>query len=162
MEKRGMSFLKEEEGFILIIALLILFLLTVLGISATNTTSLELQVALNDSIHKQNFYRAEAANLEGMQKASKIPASKMADSADIDKIRKRDPATWTKYGIQPDNPDIKNDTLYIVVKPLVMAGGSVDYTKEDNLVKYHIFGRYSTADGAYRGDVIVETAYSSW
>lgn len=57
----------NEEGFVLITGLLILLILTLLGISATRNTSLELQIAGNDRLHKETFYSAEAGAILGTE-----------------------------------------------------------------------------------------------
>jgi len=59
--KKRISILKNEDGSALLISLLILLLLTLLGIFATNTTNIEIQIAGNDKLHKLGFYAAEAA-----------------------------------------------------------------------------------------------------
>jgi hypothetical protein len=59
--KKRLSILNNEDGSALLISLLILGLLTLLGIFATNTTNIEIQIAGNDKVHKLAFYAAEAA-----------------------------------------------------------------------------------------------------
>ena len=49
----------NEEGFVLITALMIMVVLTVIGIAATFNTTTELQIAGNDRIHKDTFYEAD-------------------------------------------------------------------------------------------------------
>ena len=56
----GSKILKNEEGFVLILSMLILGILIIIGIAATTTTVLELQISGNDKVHKQTFYSAEA------------------------------------------------------------------------------------------------------
>jgi len=51
---------KKEEGSVLIVALLILVLLTIIGIAATRTGEIELQISGNEKIHKMIFYAADA------------------------------------------------------------------------------------------------------
>jgi len=58
--QKTISILKNEEGTVIVVALLILVLLTIIGISGTNTTVTELQIVGNDARYKQNFYNAEA------------------------------------------------------------------------------------------------------
>jgi Tfp pilus assembly protein PilX len=53
--------LQNEEGFVLIAALLVLLVLTVLGIAVNRNTNTEWRIALNERIHKENFYAADAA-----------------------------------------------------------------------------------------------------
>lgn len=59
---------KNEEGFVLVIALVMLVLLSLLGIFALNTTDVELQIAGNDKASKMTFYKADG----GVQAASEL------------------------------------------------------------------------------------------
>lgn len=52
---------KGEQGSVLVVALVILTLLSIIGISAARTTSTELAIARNEKSHKIAFYAAEAA-----------------------------------------------------------------------------------------------------
>jgi len=52
--------IKNEEGFVLITALMMLVILMIIGIAATTTTTVELQITGNDKAAKQTFYQAEA------------------------------------------------------------------------------------------------------
>ena len=51
------TILKNEEGSIIVISIMILALLTVIGISATRTSTVETQISTNDFL---NFYAAES------------------------------------------------------------------------------------------------------
>jgi len=55
---------KNEDGFALIATMLFLVVLTIVGIAATNTTSIEVSIAGNERIYNQNFYLAEGAAKE--------------------------------------------------------------------------------------------------
>jgi hypothetical protein len=57
----------NEEGFVLITGLMILLILTMLGLSATTNTSIELQIAGNDRLHKDTLYEAEAGAIMGTE-----------------------------------------------------------------------------------------------
>lgn len=52
----------NEKGFVLIASLLILLVLTLLGIAVNRNTTTEWQIAMNDRIHKETFYAADAAS----------------------------------------------------------------------------------------------------
>ena len=58
----------NEEGFILVVTMMIMVILTVIGIAMTRNTSTELQIAGNDKVHKQTFYEADG----GTEFASEI------------------------------------------------------------------------------------------
>ncbi|CAK8720716.1 MAG: PilX N-terminal [Candidatus Electronema aureum] len=50
-----------EEGFVLVASLLILLVLTLLGIAVNQNTDIEWRIAMNDRLHKETFYSADAA-----------------------------------------------------------------------------------------------------
>ena len=60
MKIRNINRLNNEDGSVLVIALLMLAFLSILGVSATTTSTIEVQIAGNDRNFKQNFYKAEA------------------------------------------------------------------------------------------------------
>jgi len=55
----------DESGFILIAVLVTLMLLVVIGFSATSTTTVEMQIAGNDKVHKRTFYEADGGTEVG-------------------------------------------------------------------------------------------------
>lgn len=59
---KTLSMLRNEEGSVLITALLMLMFLTLIGIAATTTTTTDMQIAKNEKCFKLAFYAAEAAN----------------------------------------------------------------------------------------------------
>ncbi len=61
------AWLSNEEGSVLILALIMLVLLTMIGISATTTSMIETRIAGNERVYKRNFYAAEAAVMQGAQ-----------------------------------------------------------------------------------------------
>ena len=56
---------QQDEGFVLVTALLIMLILTIIGIATTTNTSIELQIAGNDKVFKKTFYEAEAGAILG-------------------------------------------------------------------------------------------------
>ncbi len=63
---------RNENGSTILIAMIILLLLTIIGISATNTTQIELKIAGNEKIYRQNMNLAEAAVNVGVQRISEL------------------------------------------------------------------------------------------
>jgi len=53
------AFRDNEDGFVLVATMVILLVLVVLGISASNTTNTEILIATNDKDIKENFYDQE-------------------------------------------------------------------------------------------------------
>ncbi len=58
MEER--KILRNEEGSVLVLGMLMLVLLSVLGISATTTSMIETQIAANERIYQETYYVADA------------------------------------------------------------------------------------------------------
>ena len=59
------SIVKNSRGSALVVALLMLVVLTLIGISASTTTTFELQIAGNDKLFKKAFYSADGATEMG-------------------------------------------------------------------------------------------------
>ncbi|MDM8556037.1 PilX N-terminal domain-containing pilus assembly protein [Desulfococcaceae bacterium HSG7] len=56
--------INNEKGSALIISLMLLVLLTLLGMAATTTSTLEIMIADNERDYKVNFYKAESAAIQ--------------------------------------------------------------------------------------------------
>jgi len=59
---RNISLLTNENGSVIVLALILLVLLTLLGMAVTRTTSIEVQIASNVSRAADNLYKAESAD----------------------------------------------------------------------------------------------------
>lgn len=57
---RNITIIQSEKGSALLLALLILCILTLLGISANNTTTIDLQIAANEREYVKEFYVADS------------------------------------------------------------------------------------------------------
>lgn len=57
----------NEEGSITVLALILLALLTLLGISATTTSNIEVQIAGNEDRHKRALYEADGGTEVGFE-----------------------------------------------------------------------------------------------
>jgi hypothetical protein len=73
-QMKKMQAIKNERGSVLVIALIMLVLLTVLGITATSTSNIELQIAGNERNYKRAFFIANA----GIEHARADLAAKLA------------------------------------------------------------------------------------
>ena len=59
--------LKNEKGYFLIMAtLMLLALLTIISIAASNTANTEVQIAGNDAVYQRNLYLAEGAAMQAV------------------------------------------------------------------------------------------------
>jgi hypothetical protein len=57
----------NEKGSTLLISILILLLLTVIGIAATNTSTIEILISGNDKVHKMAFHQADGGTEVGIE-----------------------------------------------------------------------------------------------
>ena len=58
---------KNEDGTVLVVALIMLVLLTVIGISASTTSTIEIRIAGNEKFHKMAFYAADGGTEAGAE-----------------------------------------------------------------------------------------------
>ena len=73
------SILNNEEGVVIIAAMMVLVLLTIIGIASTNISNTEIKIASHGLIHQQNFYEAEGATMLAMEEMEKLANPKVAD-----------------------------------------------------------------------------------
>lgn len=64
---KGKMLIRNEQGTVLILALLMLVMLTVIGISASTISSIELQVAGNEKFYKVAFFAADGGTEAGAE-----------------------------------------------------------------------------------------------
>ena len=62
--KKTAQILRNEEGSVILVAMIIMVLLLVMGISATNMSSIEMQILRNSIMQKQEFYFTEGSMVE--------------------------------------------------------------------------------------------------
>ncbi len=151
--------LRNQNGSVLIVALIMLVVLTLLGISITKTSELETQIAGNERIYRQDLYAAEAAALIGAQT--------LANTSNLED----NPPSWVfpfPSGVTDSN--ITNDTdpiwtnaqsvtgvpnsSFLVVGEGVANFASLDMTRS-TVYQYTIYGRYLDS----RGRSIVKVGY---
>ena len=147
------SLLRNEDGSIMVIALVLLVLLTFLGMSATTTSSIEVQIARNDRIYKQNFYLAEGAAMTALQTledaapANLMPTTTTFSWLTTSAVDMSNPATMITYDDQgPGNLGtlaIDPNARYGVVSHGIAPGASYLITSPTRLYEYSVYGLYS-------------------
>ena len=141
------SMVNNEEGSAIVVALLALAVLSIMGISSTTTSTIELQIVRNEQIYQSHFYQAEAAVMEAAQR--------LASESDIDETR---PASTTKGWLVNSDIDLKdldtfiandstavlsNEASYSANAQGIVSGASLDVTSTSNMYGFDIYG-YST------------------
>ena len=154
---------KNEAGSALIMAIMMLLLLTVIGISALNNTDLELSIAGNEKAHKMAFYfadggRAAAQELIEVAIEERGWLSESGSSIAIDKVNVTDKNFFLSQidavanGIYPDaaNRDATVDFgtgttgLLFDVNTVLSSGGAVQM-----IAGYEGKGKGSASGGAW-------------
>ncbi len=128
MEKRIRN---NEEGFVLVVALVTMVLLTVFGIMATRNTSIELNIAGNEKVAKQAFYQADGAteaSIELIEENLGCPIGFQSASGGFDN---NDPNTFfSLWGIDVfDASFAYAETRNDVAHDVAVVGTSVDLSE---------------------------------
>lgn len=111
MEKKYL--LQDEKGFVLVVALVLLGLLSLLGVAVTNTSRIEVQIAANNRAYTQNFYLADSAAREGMAFLNKEIIS--ADQWTSDYTNDSDFKWAAESSVFPNTRTSKLDSTPIIV-----------------------------------------------
>jgi len=147
---------EQERGSVLIVTLIILVLLTLLGISATTTTSIEIQIAGNDMIYRENLYLAEASSMEAVQTLedtdleSVSPTWLVTAEDVITENEVRDETNWdNNFGgdVSAVGAGLVSGCQYIALfEGMDEVQESIDMSKS-RIHSYSIFGRSNRKNG---------------
>ena len=80
---------KNEQGSVLVMAIMVLALLTIVAFTATRTSNIEVQISGNELLHQKYFFTAEA----GIARAIKQLEQPFVN-ANAPLVRTGSPATW--------------------------------------------------------------------
>ena len=170
---RAQRLLTDEEGSVLVVALIMLVLLTLIGISATTTSEIETKISANERVQKRNLYAAEGAAMHGAQDMEGIPDPKTNPPVYLHLINTvtdanlRSDAFWDSTS--PINSQVSvhsitgvvsaaSDTRFLVTSEGLAGGAkatSLNMTKS-NVHAYLINGRCRRPNS---GPTIVEVGY---
>jgi type IV pilus assembly protein PilX len=67
--------IKNEEGSVIILSLLVLVILSIVGFSASRISTTEMQIVRNDATYQRNFYLAESGAVQAAQMLNNIDSS---------------------------------------------------------------------------------------
>jgi len=164
----------HEGGSVLIVALIMLVLLTLLGIAATTTTEIEMQIAGNERLYKQNLYSAEAVAMECAQSLedTDLEAPNISwlfslgslTKADIRLVDTGDAANPWENPIGVDNTIAASSATvsnarYLVVKEGIAAGTSLGLGAGSQVHSYAVYGRRYNAANPNLGRAIINLGY---
>ena len=149
----------NEDGSIIIAALLVLVLLTIVGIASTNVSNTEIGIASHTTAYQQNFYRAEGATieattlLEGVSNPILNPPSWL--EPDVDLITNQNIRDWDTLGSVTVGTSNLEDTEYIGIYTGIVSGNTLNMGSS-TIHGYRIYGRSSPPE---RGTAVVQIGY---
>jgi type IV pilus assembly protein PilX len=148
------NMIKDDEGSVLVIALIILLLLTLVGLSTQRTSSIEIQISGNDRIYKRNLFMAEASAMDAAQILENTdledhPPTWISPTS-IDAMVRTE-AFWSPGSTITGESTIvekdKEKIRYVAVhNGLVTTGESLDVSKT-KLHDYTVYGRSNLTNG---------------
>lgn len=157
--------LKSEDGFMAIVAALgMLVLLTIVCISISRVSSNEITMAGNEAVYQRNFYLAEGAVMEAVDRLDNNVnirgnaiswLDKASKSLRIDNVAEYwDNGTDPVSGVVPESSDIDSaHTLYLAGLEGVAPGYSLDLEKP----RIHAFDIYGRC--VWNGTAIIKVGY---
>lgn len=159
--------LKNEQGVVMIAALLVLVLLTIVGIASLNVSNTEIQIAGHQVAYQQNFYRTEGAIVEavalldGESDPKADPPSWLEPNLDAiaDEDIKND--IFWKNGSGTVTPDVSTlaDTRFVVLSQGIARGQAYGSSLDLNKVAVHEYKIYGRCAPENKGTTILEIGY---
>ena len=148
--------MENEKGNALIYTLILLVLLTIIGLAASQTATVDIQVAGNHMRYKKNFYRAEGAALDAIQRMEDTDlGSTSLDFISVNPSIVTDvevAANWqgvnTLGGVTAVASEIDTAHAKFVAysEGVIHTGESLDMTKT-KIFQYKVFGRCEENNG---------------
>ena len=158
--------LRNQEGSILVVALVLLVALTLLGLTIGAVSEVEIQIAGNERLYKENLYTAEAAAMQCaqvMEETADLDPNAIAwinaiGTVDLDNIQ--DDTWWNNGNSTLTDAEIDSEgiTRYLALEEGVAEGTSLDMTKTV-LRSYAIYGKRYDPTNPRRGRSIVRIGY---
>ncbi|HHS84133.1 MAG TPA: hypothetical protein ENK38_04290 [Gammaproteobacteria bacterium] len=135
---RPIQSLEKQTGAVLIVSLLFVFILALIGVSSTQTASLELKMAANSRDKNLAFQSAEAALVDAenyLNATSALPDFDGSEAGLIQAAAPESTPVWSSVGWQDSDSRSYSGTLegvgeqprYIVeeLPPMPMPGGTL-------------------------------------
>ena len=162
--KKTISVLKNEQGSAIVVAMLVLLLLTIIGVSATQNSITELAIVRNDLLYKDQRFKAEGATMEAAQWVENVADTTLQNLSTTPEISVTDidlsvplnlnDTTWKMSAIDEDQNAGAVITGYRIVDQTgpVMLIDPITHT-------YSIYGMHNRSSGINRGQVLLTIGY---
>jgi hypothetical protein len=96
----------NEEGSVIILSILVLVILSIVGFSASRTSTTEMQIVRNDGTYNKRFYIAESGAVQ--------VAQMLENDTNFDNLRFYVPAFLNRGNLDKGDPDMRDTTSWVV------------------------------------------------
>ena len=131
LARNAAAALGNEEGFALVVAMLLLLALTAMGSAALMTTSVESKIAGADLLMKQTFYSADAGATQALHWLSGKSSAPGTVSASVDTVKSAGDSDSSndKNGVNYDGALAATNYRYAIHygSSALVAGSSTQY-----------------------------------
>jgi Tfp pilus assembly protein PilX len=106
----------NEKGSTLLLSILILLLLTVIGIAATNTSTIEILISGNDKVHKMAFHQADGGTEVGIELVEQnisLAGFDATDLANLGDVNVTTPNLYLNLSTNSTMPSDSNRDAYL-------------------------------------------------
>ncbi len=153
----------NEQGVVIITALLVLVILTIVGIASINISNTEVRIAGHEVAYQRNFYRAEGAAMEAIQKLEAEPNLKSNPPAWVETIKDnlsdttiQDSGFWQgSESIVPTTSTLE-DSQFVAASNGIATGTSLAMSSS-KVYHYTIYGRCAPPSNG--GVTLVQLGY---
>lgn len=152
------SIIKNEDGVVMILAVIILLMVSIIGIESSNVSSVEVQIAGSEQTAKRNFYAAEGAAVEAAQRIENADDDTLKDKSEdwlnSDDIDLSDEDNWdydeSENNDTANQATVDSNAVYAVVDSGVAQGSSLIMSNQSRLHDFKAYGRYvAPSQGAF-------------
>lgn len=154
--------LANADGSVMVLALIVLMLLTMVGTSALDTSTLEVQVAGNERNYKRSFFKTEAAALQGAQRIQNSASHTETWMEDDTFAHTNTPRTnFDNLGNWADLSGLGseyNNTHALVLYTGIAPWSSLDMTSPTQVRAFSVYGQLQNL--VKNEQIIIETGYA--
>ncbi len=156
--------LSNQKGSTLLLVVMILLLVTLIGTLATNNSNIEIKIAGNYKAIKQDFYRADAATMEAVQRVQNSTKlnlrNRVASWMNDDAVNMTDFDNWDFDDIGGDDNAVVSgvdpNTVYSVVDNGATGNTDISIDNEPVMRDLTIYGVHNNPRG---GQTFIEMGY---
>jgi len=160
--KYHLSIARNEDGIVIVTALMVMVMLTIIGFLAIEVSNTEVQIAGQEVVYQQNFYQAEGAVIEAAGEVEAVPdpvnsppawLETKVDTITDEQIQSSD--FWSDSTVVTPQASSLDHTTYVAASDGPVSGTSLDMSSS-KVYGYSIYGRCAPPK---RGATVVQVGY---